>query len=129
MARTITPVTATSANWKVMARAWRTTRAPILISFSLGCRVRACTHRPRPTRADGACKNAPCSTLSKSEAYTKSSVYFEQSTWIKMSSTALDPLQINRSDVAAFDYRFFSTWKAKFRHSYQDLNRQLLELI
>ena len=37
MARTIGPVTATSANWKVMARAWRTTRAPILISFS--CRL------------------------------------------------------------------------------------------
>ena len=34
MARTIAPVTATSANWKVMARAWRTTRAPILISLS-----------------------------------------------------------------------------------------------
>lgn len=34
MARTIAPVTATSASWKVMARAWRTTRAPILISFS-----------------------------------------------------------------------------------------------
>ena len=37
MARTIGPVTATSARWKVMARAWRTTRAPILISFS--CRL------------------------------------------------------------------------------------------
>ena len=37
MARTIGPVTATSASWKVMARAWRTTRAPILISFS--CRL------------------------------------------------------------------------------------------
>src|SRR3546814_5387121 len=36
-ARTIGPVTATSANWKVMARAWRTTRAPILISLS--CRL------------------------------------------------------------------------------------------
>tara|TARA_B110001450_G_scaffold254375_1_gene279595 strand:+ start:169 stop:552 length:384 start_codon:yes stop_codon:yes gene_type:complete len=34
MARTMGPVTATSANWKVMARAWRTTRAPILISLS-----------------------------------------------------------------------------------------------
>ncbi len=34
MARTIGPVTATSANWKVMARACRTTRAPILISCS-----------------------------------------------------------------------------------------------
>jgi hypothetical protein len=34
MARTIGPVTATSASWKVMARAWRTTRAPILISLS-----------------------------------------------------------------------------------------------
>jgi hypothetical protein len=34
MARTIGPVTATSANWKVMARAWRTTRAPILINLS-----------------------------------------------------------------------------------------------
>ena len=37
MVRTIGPVTATSANWKVMARAWRTTRAPILISLS--CRL------------------------------------------------------------------------------------------
>ena len=37
MARTIGPVTATSASWKVMARAWRTTRAPILISLS--CRL------------------------------------------------------------------------------------------
>ena len=37
-ARTIEPVTATSASWKVMARAWRTTRGtPILISFS--CRL------------------------------------------------------------------------------------------
>gem|GEM_PF-4230807 len=36
MARNIGPVTATSASWKVMARAWRTTRAPILISFSCG---------------------------------------------------------------------------------------------
>src|SRR3546814_16122276 len=36
-ARTIGPVTATSANWKVMARAWRTTRAPIL--NSLICRL------------------------------------------------------------------------------------------
>lgn len=34
MARSIGPVTATSASWKVMARAWRTTRAPILISLS-----------------------------------------------------------------------------------------------
>jgi hypothetical protein len=34
MARTIGPVTATSASWKVMARAWRTTRAPILINLS-----------------------------------------------------------------------------------------------
>ncbi len=34
MARTIGPVTATSESWKVMARAWRTTRAPILISLS-----------------------------------------------------------------------------------------------
>ena len=34
MARTVGPVTATSASWKVMARAWRTTRAPILISFT-----------------------------------------------------------------------------------------------
>ena len=33
MARTIGPVTATSASWKVMARACRTTRAPIFISF------------------------------------------------------------------------------------------------
>src|SRR3546814_6454092 len=33
-ARTIGPVTATSANWKVMARAWRTTRAPNLLSLS-----------------------------------------------------------------------------------------------
>lgn len=33
MARTIGPVTATSASWKVMARAWRTTRARILISL------------------------------------------------------------------------------------------------
>jgi len=32
MAHTIGPVTATSASWKVMARAWRTARAPILIS-------------------------------------------------------------------------------------------------
>ena len=31
------PVTAASASWKVMARPWRTTRAPILISFS--CRL------------------------------------------------------------------------------------------
>ena len=31
------PVTATSASWKVMARACRTTRAPILINFS--CRL------------------------------------------------------------------------------------------
>src|SRR5690606_35778474 len=30
----IGPVTATSASWNVMARAWRTTRAPILISLS-----------------------------------------------------------------------------------------------
>ncbi len=37
MARTIGPVTATSASWKVIARAWRTTRAPILISFN--CRM------------------------------------------------------------------------------------------
>ena len=37
MARTIGPVTATSANWKVITRAWRTTRAPILISLS--CRL------------------------------------------------------------------------------------------
>ena len=37
MTRTIEPVTATSANWKVIARALRTTRAPILIS--LGCRL------------------------------------------------------------------------------------------
>jgi hypothetical protein len=37
MARTIQPVTATSASWKVMARAWRTTRAPILVSLS--CRL------------------------------------------------------------------------------------------
>ena len=37
MARTMGPVTATSASWKVMARAWRTTRAPILISLS--CRL------------------------------------------------------------------------------------------
>jgi hypothetical protein len=37
VARTIGPVTATSASWKVMARAWRTTRAPILICFS--CRL------------------------------------------------------------------------------------------
>ena len=34
MARIIGPVTATSANWKVMVRAWRTTRAPILINLS-----------------------------------------------------------------------------------------------
>jgi hypothetical protein len=34
MARTIGPVTATSAIWKVIARAWRTTRAPILINLS-----------------------------------------------------------------------------------------------
>jgi hypothetical protein len=34
MALTMAPVTATSANWKVMARAGRTTRAPILISFN-----------------------------------------------------------------------------------------------
>ena len=37
MARTIGPVTATSANWKVMARPWRTTRALILTSFN--CRL------------------------------------------------------------------------------------------
>ena len=37
MERTIGPVTATSATWKVMAQAWRTTRAPILIS--LNCRL------------------------------------------------------------------------------------------
>ena len=37
MVRTIGPVTATSASWKVMARAWRMTRAPILISLS--CRL------------------------------------------------------------------------------------------
>ena len=34
MARTIVPVTATSASWKVIARARRTSRTPILISFS-----------------------------------------------------------------------------------------------
>ena len=34
IAQTIGPVTATSASWKVMARAWRTTRAPILTSLS-----------------------------------------------------------------------------------------------
>jgi hypothetical protein len=32
IARTIGPVTATSASWKVMARAWRTTLARIFIS-------------------------------------------------------------------------------------------------
>jgi hypothetical protein len=37
VASTIGPVTATSANWKVIAQAWHTTRAPILISFS--CRL------------------------------------------------------------------------------------------
>jgi len=37
MACTIGPVTAISASWKVMARAWRTTRAPILIILS--CRL------------------------------------------------------------------------------------------
>ena len=37
MARTIATVTAISASWKVMARAWRRTRAAILISFS--CRL------------------------------------------------------------------------------------------
>jgi hypothetical protein len=31
---TIGPVTAASTNWKMMARAWRTTRPPLLISFS-----------------------------------------------------------------------------------------------
>ena len=36
-ARTMEPMMATSASWKVMARAWRTTRAPILINFS--CRL------------------------------------------------------------------------------------------
>ena len=35
MARTIGPVTATSASWQVMARAWRTTRAPIFITLCL----------------------------------------------------------------------------------------------
>lgn len=34
LVRTIGQVTATSASWKVLARAWRTTRAPILMSFS-----------------------------------------------------------------------------------------------
>jgi hypothetical protein len=34
MALTIAPITATSSSWKVMARAWRTTRAQILISLS-----------------------------------------------------------------------------------------------
>lgn len=37
MAGTIAPVTAISDNWKVMARAWRMTRAPILIGYS--CRL------------------------------------------------------------------------------------------
>jgi len=40
MARTIGLVTATSANWKVMARAWRTTRArwniPLKVVHQLG---------------------------------------------------------------------------------------------
>jgi len=36
MARTIGPVTATSAGWKLMARTRRTMRAPISISFSRG---------------------------------------------------------------------------------------------
>ena len=36
-ARTMAPVTAISVSWEMMARAWRTTPAPILISFS--CRL------------------------------------------------------------------------------------------
>jgi hypothetical protein len=47
MARTIGPVTATSASWKVMARAWRTTRAPILTSFN--CKL-VSDHRRRSGR-------------------------------------------------------------------------------
>lgn len=37
MALTVSMMTATSASWKMMARSWRTTRAPTLISFS--CRL------------------------------------------------------------------------------------------
>ena len=33
LARTIAPVTAPPASWKVMAEAWRTTRVPILITL------------------------------------------------------------------------------------------------
>jgi len=43
MARTIGPVTATSASWKVMARAWRTTRAPILINQFNQFTIAQCT--------------------------------------------------------------------------------------
>lgn len=46
-----------------------------------------------------------------------------------MSPTLLDPMQVNRPDVATFDHGFLGTLKTKFRHRYQNLHRQVLELI